>query len=271
MTKENQPHDERIPEYLRVNSGRMIFHHNAKNIWMHILHYKDTRGTKRNQIPGFSREMGTERTMCGLTVEESYREDIREECLEARAAKDEAREISGCSNSRIRELIEKYGLNTRDVKGAMEIRRMVQKKAVEEASKPAEKLHDKLEAEIKERGVDRPVSDIDYLTDLYISKVYPKKTYPESISTGHLERTSIISPEMEPTVAEFNGLVAQVEEMQDPAKVDRDKLDELLLQIGERVRTYTQTDSAVKFYELYDQLGRTPNFEELKEILGEEE
>ena len=125
----------------------------------------------------------------------------------------------------------------------------------------------------RKRGANRPVLDLDYLSDKYLAEFYGGTTrfYPESARLDHLGRDQIISPEMEPTVAEFNGLVEQVKEMQDPAKVDRDKLDDLLLGISERLEVYSEGNGIVKFYELYDQLGRTPNFEELKEILGEEE
>tara|TARA_Y100000310_G_C20675653_1_gene812873 strand:+ start:739 stop:1431 length:693 start_codon:yes stop_codon:yes gene_type:complete len=137
----------------------------------------------------------------------------------------------------------------------------------------ASKIYDQLEAEIKARGVDRSVTKLDYYNDDHISSfVKNRKFYPESLATGYggLKREDIISPEFEETVDEFNRLVEQVREMRDPTNVDRDRLDSLLRSIGERVDTYTERGSAIKFYELYDGLGRTPGVDELRVVLNEE-
>lgn len=244
-------YDQRIPELLRIYSGNMLFYHDIKNKWIDALfHYNnhENRGVLRGNLPEVATSAVTNLTLEGFKPEDVYREDIKEKCIEVLEGEEKLRRIG-------------YG-RTSEQGRTSERQSLIQKLA--------DTIYDPLEAEIKARGVDRPVCDFDFFSNEYISKHYPRENYPESTSAGHLDKKKVIAPEFQPIVDEFNGLVAQIREMSDPSKVDRDKLDTLLLEIGKRVNRYTQRDSAVKFFQFFDRTGRIPTIEELEKILQEQ-
>lgn len=126
----------------------------------------------------------------------------------------------------------------------------------------------KLSGELRENGIERPLLKLDFLSGEYIAEQCGKlKPYPESCLTIG----NPISLKMQPIIEEFNGLIAQVREMQDPSKVDVDRLDNLKLEIGKRVNSLTERNSAVRFYELFDQHQRPPTFEELERYITQEQ